>query len=149
MASKGRKTSRGPARSRVPTPRPRAATSTSQSAPSRRPLGVRSATLSLLHEHRGDSPGLHPQDQRDRTQRRSWWRNRPGARSLRAFRDSLQRSFAMTTEQKVAVITGASQGIGAALVKAYRDRGYRVVATARSVARSHDSGVLAVSGDIT
>ncbi len=28
----------------------------------------------------------------------------------------------MGTEQKVAVITGASQGIGAALVKAYRDR---------------------------
>jgi short-subunit dehydrogenase len=34
-------------------------------------------------------------------------------------------------EQKVAVITGASQGIGAALVKAYRDRDYRVVATSR------------------
>ncbi len=28
----------------------------------------------------------------------------------------------MSTEQKVVVITGASQGIGAALVKAYRDR---------------------------
>ena len=39
----------------------------------------------------------------------------------------------MGTEQKVAVITGASQGIGAALVKAYRDRNYRVVATARSI----------------
>jgi short-subunit dehydrogenase len=37
----------------------------------------------------------------------------------------------MGTERKVAVITGASQGIGAALVKAYRDRNYRVVATAR------------------
>ena len=36
----------------------------------------------------------------------------------------------MGTEQKVAVITGASQGIGAALAKAYRDRNYRVVATA-------------------
>ena len=36
----------------------------------------------------------------------------------------------MGTEQKVAVITGASQGIGAVLVKAYRDRNYRVVATA-------------------
>ena len=36
----------------------------------------------------------------------------------------------MGIEQKVAVITGASQGIGAALVKAYRDRNYRVVATA-------------------
>ena len=34
----------------------------------------------------------------------------------------------MGIEQEVAVITGASQGIGAALVKAYRDRNYRVVA---------------------
>jgi hypothetical protein len=32
------------------------------------------------------------------------------------------RRFAVTIAQKVAVITGASQGIGAALVKAYRDR---------------------------
>jgi short-subunit dehydrogenase len=39
----------------------------------------------------------------------------------------------MGIEQKVAVITGASQGIGAAFVKAYRDRNYRVIATARSV----------------
>ena len=44
----------------------------------------------------------------------------------------------MGTEQKVAVITGASQGIGAALVKAYRDRNYRVVATARSIKPSND-----------
>ena len=42
----------------------------------------------------------------------------------------------MGTEQKVAVITGASQGIGEALVKAYRDRNYRVVATARSIKRA-------------
>jgi NAD(P)-dependent dehydrogenase (short-subunit alcohol dehydrogenase family) len=54
----------------------------------------------------------------------------------------------MATEQKVAVITGASQGIGAALVKAYRDRSYRVVATARSIKPSSDDEVLAVSGDI-
>lgn len=54
----------------------------------------------------------------------------------------------MDIEQKVAVITGASQGIGAALVKAYRDRDYRVVATARSIEPSEDDDVLAVSGDI-
>ena len=46
------------------------------------------------------------------------------------------------------MITGASQGIGAALVKAYRDRGYRVVATARSVKPSNDPDVLVVPGDI-
>jgi len=54
----------------------------------------------------------------------------------------------MGTEQKVAVITGASQGIGAALVKAYRDQNYRVVAVARSMKPSHDDGVLTVAGDI-
>jgi NAD(P)-dependent dehydrogenase (short-subunit alcohol dehydrogenase family) len=54
----------------------------------------------------------------------------------------------MGTERKVAVITGASQGIGAALVKAYRDRNYRVVATARSVKPSSDADILVVPGDI-
>jgi NAD(P)-dependent dehydrogenase (short-subunit alcohol dehydrogenase family) len=54
----------------------------------------------------------------------------------------------MGIEQKVAVITGASQGIGAALVKAYRDRNYRVVATARSMTPSTVDEVLAVPGDI-
>ena len=54
----------------------------------------------------------------------------------------------MRNERKVAVITGASQGIGAALVKAYRDRDYHVIATARSIKPSNDDGVLAVAGDI-
>src|SRR6201987_1284254 len=54
----------------------------------------------------------------------------------------------MGTEQKAAIITGASQGIGAALVKAYRDRNYRVVATARSLEPSSDADVLMVPGDI-
>ena len=54
----------------------------------------------------------------------------------------------MGTEQKVAIITGASQGIGAALVKAYRDRDYRVVATSRSIKPSNDDEVLTVAGDI-
>jgi NAD(P)-dependent dehydrogenase (short-subunit alcohol dehydrogenase family) len=49
-------------------------------------------------------------------------------------------------EQKVAVVTGASQGIGAALVKAYRDRNYRVVATARSIKPSSDANLLVVPG---
>ena len=35
----------------------------------------------------------------------------------------------MRTDRNVAVITGASRGIGAALGKAYRDRNYHVVAT--------------------
>ncbi|MBR1225182.1 SDR family oxidoreductase [Bradyrhizobium sp. AUGA SZCCT0176] len=54
----------------------------------------------------------------------------------------------MSNEQKVAIITGASQGIGAGLVKAYRDRNYRVVATSRSIKQSGDPDILAVPGDI-
>jgi NAD(P)-dependent dehydrogenase (short-subunit alcohol dehydrogenase family) len=54
----------------------------------------------------------------------------------------------MSNEQKVAIITGASQGIGAGLVKAYRDRGYRVVATSRNIKRTNDKDVVAVAGDI-
>ena len=54
----------------------------------------------------------------------------------------------MGTESKVAVITGASQGIGAALVKAYRDRNYRVIANSRSIKPSKDSDVLTIAGDV-
>jgi NAD(P)-dependent dehydrogenase (short-subunit alcohol dehydrogenase family) len=54
----------------------------------------------------------------------------------------------MSAPQKVVIVTGASQGIGAALVKAYRDRNYRVVATSRSIKQSSDPDILAVSGDI-
>jgi NAD(P)-dependent dehydrogenase (short-subunit alcohol dehydrogenase family) len=50
--------------------------------------------------------------------------------------------------QKVAVVTGASQGIGAALVEAYRKLGYAVVANSRSITPSGDAGILAVAGDI-
>ncbi len=49
---------------------------------------------------------------------------------------------------KVAIITGASQGIGAGLTKAYRERGYAVIATALAIGRSEDSGIVAVEGDI-
>jgi NAD(P)-dependent dehydrogenase (short-subunit alcohol dehydrogenase family) len=54
----------------------------------------------------------------------------------------------MGAEQKVAIITGASQGIGSALVKAYRDRNYRVVANSRSIKPTTDPDVLAVAGDV-
>jgi NAD(P)-dependent dehydrogenase (short-subunit alcohol dehydrogenase family) len=54
----------------------------------------------------------------------------------------------MGIEQRVVVITGASQGIGEALVRACRNRNYRVVATARSIKPSDDDDVLTVAGDI-
>ncbi|MFL5819442.1 MAG: SDR family NAD(P)-dependent oxidoreductase [Solirubrobacteraceae bacterium] len=50
--------------------------------------------------------------------------------------------------QKVAVITGASQGIGAGLVAGFRDAGYAVVATSRSIRPSDESDFLTVRGDI-
>jgi NAD(P)-dependent dehydrogenase (short-subunit alcohol dehydrogenase family) len=50
--------------------------------------------------------------------------------------------------RKVVVITGASQGIGAALVTAYRELGYAVVANSRSITPSDDPMVLTVAGDI-
>ena len=49
---------------------------------------------------------------------------------------------------KVAIITGASQGIGAGLSRAYRERGYAVIVTARSIAPSEDDGIVGVEGDI-
>jgi NAD(P)-dependent dehydrogenase (short-subunit alcohol dehydrogenase family) len=50
--------------------------------------------------------------------------------------------------QKVAIVTGGSRGIGAAVVDAFRGEGYSVVAAALSIAPSPDPDVLTVSGDI-
>ncbi|MFG3366823.1 SDR family NAD(P)-dependent oxidoreductase [Streptomyces sp. NPDC090032] len=50
--------------------------------------------------------------------------------------------------QKVAIVTGASQGIGAGLVEAYRKLGYAVVATSRTIAPADDADILTVQGDI-
>ncbi|WP_371785997.1 SDR family NAD(P)-dependent oxidoreductase [Streptosporangium subroseum] len=46
------------------------------------------------------------------------------------------------------MITGASQGIGAGLVDAFRKLGYGVVATSRSITPSADADVVTVRGDI-
>jgi len=51
----------------------------------------------------------------------------------------------------VVIVTGASQGIGAGLVHAFVDRGYNVVATARSMSRSGfkaSPSLALVDGDI-
>ena len=54
----------------------------------------------------------------------------------------------MSTSTRVVIITGASQGIGAALVQGYRKLGYAVVANSRNIGVSDDPMVLAVPGDI-
>ncbi len=50
--------------------------------------------------------------------------------------------------QKVAIVTGASHGIGAGLAAAFRRAGYAVVGTARSIPSSDESDFLTVEGDI-
>jgi NAD(P)-dependent dehydrogenase (short-subunit alcohol dehydrogenase family) len=52
------------------------------------------------------------------------------------------------SDRKVAIVTGGSQGIGAGIVSAYRQLGYAVVSTSRSIARSADPGIVTVQGDI-
>jgi NADP-dependent 3-hydroxy acid dehydrogenase YdfG len=51
--------------------------------------------------------------------------------------------------QKVPIITGASQGIGAGLVEGYRKIGFAVVGTAQSIRPSTDPGYVTLPGDIT
>src|SRR5262245_38000398 len=54
----------------------------------------------------------------------------------------------MSSERKVAVITGASQGIGAGLVRGFLNRGYRVVANSRSIKQDAGADVITIAGDI-
>ena len=54
----------------------------------------------------------------------------------------------MSEQRKVAIVTGASQGIGAAIVDAYLAKGYKVVATSRTIASSDNPDVLTIQGDI-
>lgn len=53
------------------------------------------------------------------------------------------------SEQKVAIITGASRGIGAGVVDAYRQQGWAVVANALTIGPAEDSDVLSIAGDVS
>src|SRR5205807_1515030 len=59
-----------------------------------------------------------------------------------------ERRLVMSSTHKVAVITGASQGIGAGLVRGFLDRGFRVVANSRSIEVVASADMLAIAGDI-
>src|SRR3954447_18723688 len=50
---------------------------------------------------------------------------------------------------RVAVITGASQGIGASLVQAFAARSYKVVATSRTIKQTDDPNVISVPGEVS
>jgi len=54
-----------------------------------------------------------------------------------------------TGSERVAIITGGSQGIGAGLVAGYRERGWAVVASARTMKPAEDPQIVTVEGDIT
>jgi NAD(P)-dependent dehydrogenase (short-subunit alcohol dehydrogenase family) len=58
----------------------------------------------------------------------------------------------MTVQQKTVVVTGASQGIGAAVVKVFLDRGYNVVGTSRNIEKKNElprvDNLAVVGGDI-
>jgi len=54
----------------------------------------------------------------------------------------------MSDDRKVLVVTGSSQGLGEGFVRAYRERGWRVVGNAREVAPSSDPDYIIVPGDI-
>jgi NAD(P)-dependent dehydrogenase (short-subunit alcohol dehydrogenase family) len=55
---------------------------------------------------------------------------------------------ASRAEKKVAIVTGASQGIGAGIVAGFAAAGYAIVGTALSVEQSPTPDVLMVPGDI-
>jgi NAD(P)-dependent dehydrogenase (short-subunit alcohol dehydrogenase family) len=58
----------------------------------------------------------------------------------------------MTTKRKTVVVTGASQGIGAAIANLFLDRGYNVVANSRNISRKNElqrpDDLALVDGDI-
>jgi NAD(P)-dependent dehydrogenase (short-subunit alcohol dehydrogenase family) len=51
--------------------------------------------------------------------------------------------------QKVVIVTGGSQGIGAGVVEGYRQRGWAVVADSRDIEPSKDPYILTVEGDVS
>jgi NAD(P)-dependent dehydrogenase (short-subunit alcohol dehydrogenase family) len=56
----------------------------------------------------------------------------------------------MSDEQtKVVIVTGGSQGIGAGMVEGYRQRGWSVVTTSRTIKSMDDSGVRTIAGDLS
>jgi len=58
----------------------------------------------------------------------------------------------MGSTQKAAIVTGASQGIGAGLVEAFLQRGYNIVASSRNISKASPfpaaANLALVDGDI-
>ncbi len=52
-------------------------------------------------------------------------------------------------EQRVVIVTGGSRGIGAGIVTGFRELGWSVVATARTIAPSDDPDLVTIEGDLS
>jgi len=65
---------------------------------------------------------------------------------------TVKRNAKMTEAQKTAIVTGASQGIGAALAEEFLKRGYSVVANSRNIAKANSlprsANLALINGDI-
>jgi NAD(P)-dependent dehydrogenase (short-subunit alcohol dehydrogenase family) len=76
---------------------------------------------------------------------------------LRCFeRSSFLKSkwnYMSSNEKPVAIVTGASSGIGLGIVQALLDRGYRVVGTSRTITKSKElkpsADLVLVDGDVS
>ncbi len=49
---------------------------------------------------------------------------------------------------KVAIVTGASQGLGEGIARGYRDRGWRVLGVSRTIAPANEADWFTVAGDV-
>ncbi len=54
----------------------------------------------------------------------------------------------MSDASKVAIVTGASQGLGEGIARGFRARGWRVVGVSRSIAAADDADWITVAGDV-
>jgi NAD(P)-dependent dehydrogenase (short-subunit alcohol dehydrogenase family) len=72
-----------------------------------------------------------------------------GTRQKRSAKTCGTPGEVMSAEQKVAIVTGGSRGIGAGIVAEYRRRGWAVVAVSRTAHSAGDPAVLTVAGDVS
>ena len=75
------------------------------------------------------------------------WGSEQGTVLFKENNQTEERKY-MSTDRKVLVVTGASQGLGEGFVKAYKERGWRVVGNSRSIKPSNDPDYITVSGDV-
>ena len=118
---------------------------------------ARKAPTALGAVRRGPGARTVAGPRRRRRCRRSWTPSPPslgrgGDRPARSAPQRPRSAPALTPggrhgpqDRKVAIVTGASQGIGAGIVAGYREKDWAVVATARTIEAAGDPAILAVA----